>query len=71
MCCKKKEKWEYARKRTLIRTYYEIAQKYDKSRGNRETATYNVERSIEERHAKDALVVAQEFIGTIRELINR
>jgi len=48
---------------------YRFAQKYDKSRDNRESATYNVEKSVEERHAKEALDVANEFIATIRELM--
>lgn len=45
------------------------AQKYNKSKEDRETSTYNVETSVDERRAKDALTTAQEFTQTIRELM--
>lgn len=48
---------------------FHYARRYDKSRDDRETSTYNVETIIDERHAKDALTTAQEFIGKIRELM--
>ena len=48
---------------------FHYAEKYDKSRDERETSTYNVEKNTEERHAKDALATAQEFITTIRGLM--
>ncbi len=48
---------------------FSSAQKYNKSKEDRETSTYNVETSIDERRAKDALTTAQEFTQTIRELL--
>ena len=50
---------------------FRYAQKYDKSRDDRETSTYNVETNTDERHAKEALTTAQQFIQTIRELMMR
>jgi len=45
------------------------AKKYDESRAARERGTYNVTKSVEEHHAKQAMDVAKEFIGTVRELM--
>lgn len=47
------------------------AQKYNKSKEDRETSTYNVGTSIDERRAKEALKTAQEFIATIRQLMTK
>ncbi|MBI5002358.1 hypothetical protein HZC31_03170 [Candidatus Woesearchaeota archaeon] len=48
---------------------FRYVQRYDQSKEDRETSTYNVEKSTDERHAKDALATAKEFIQTIRELM--
>ena len=42
------------------------AEKYDKVRSDRETFTYNVTPSIEEFHAKQAIDTAEEFISTVK-----
>ncbi len=49
---------------------YTYAEKYDDSRAARETFTYKTTPSIEEYHAKQAISTAEEFINTIRQLIN-
>jgi len=41
----------------------------DESRAAREKFTYYVTKSAEEHHAQQAIIVAQEFIVTVRELM--
>ena len=45
---------------------FSYAQKYDKARSNRETFTYNASPSVEEFHAKQAIDTAEEFISTVK-----
>jgi len=48
---------------------YKYAEIYDKSRSAREEFTYNVTKSAEAEHAKQAIDTAEEFINTIRQLM--
>lgn len=50
---------------------YEYSDKYEKSRAARETFTYNVSARVEEFHAKRALDTAEEFINTVRQMMQR
>ena len=48
---------------------YKYAEKYGKSRDDREIFTYNVTSNVEAYHAERAIHSAEEFINTIRQLI--
>ena len=48
---------------------YRYAEQYDKSRSAREIFTYNITPNVEEYHAKQAINTAEEFIGTIRQVM--
>lgn len=49
---------------------YEYSKKYGQNRVAREKFTYNTGLSAEARNAEDALRIAEEFISTIRQLMN-
>lgn len=48
---------------------YKYAERFDKTRSNREIFTYSVTPSAEAYHAEQAIKVAEEFIHTIRQLM--
>ena len=48
---------------------YDYARTYDETRDKREIFTYNVTPNIEEYHAKRSIESAEEFVGTVRQLM--
>lgn len=50
---------------------FKYAKTYEKSKDARETFTYKTTASVESYHAERAIATAEEFVNTVRQLINR